>query len=215
MGQLLFLFGGAFVVGFSGAMMPGPVLTATISEVMKRGFKAGPLIVLGHAVLELCVLALVVTGLGDFITRNTTLGVLGIGGGGLLVLMGMQMALNSKRAAAEALGAKADPKTAIRGPILAGVLTSVSNPYWTLWWATIGLNYAGLALKSGMAGLASFYSGHILSDLTWYSLVAAAVASGRRICPEWLYRLMLVLCALALVALGAYFAADGAARFTA
>ena len=213
MGQLLFLFGGAFIVGFSGAMMPGPVLTATLSEVMKRGFRAGPLIVLGHAMLELCVLALVVMGLGEFITRNATLGVLGLGGGGLLVLMGVQMALTAKRAAAEALSAKADPKTAIRGPVLAGILTSVSNPYWTLWWATIGLNYAALALKSGMAGLASFYSGHILSDLTWYSLVAAAVASGRRICPAWLYQLMLVVCGLALVGLGAYFAADGAARF--
>ena len=56
MASLWFLFWSAFLVGFSGAMMPGPVLTATISEVMKRGFKAGPLIVLGHALLEIVVL---------------------------------------------------------------------------------------------------------------------------------------------------------------
>jgi threonine/homoserine/homoserine lactone efflux protein len=213
MSNLLFLFGSAFVVGFSGAMMPGPVLTATISEVMKRGFKAGPLIVLGHAILEMCVLVGVVAGLGAWITRDAVMGFLGIGGGILLILMGAQMALTAKAAVREALASSGDAKAAVRGPMLTGILTSVSNPYWTIWWATIGLNYAALALQSGLVGLSSFYAGHILSDLTWYSLVAAAVASGRKICPAWLYQLLIVLCGLALVGLGGYFLAGGAARF--
>jgi hypothetical protein len=51
----------------------------------------------------------------------------------------------------------------------------------------------------------SFYSGHILSDLTWYSLVAAAVASGRKLCPPLVYRAMITLCGLVLVGLGGLF----------
>ena len=51
--ELLAIFTTAFVVGFSGAMMPGPLLTVTIGESARRGFSAGPLLVLGHAVLEL------------------------------------------------------------------------------------------------------------------------------------------------------------------
>ncbi|MFH0952882.1 MAG: LysE family transporter [Verrucomicrobiota bacterium] len=213
MAQLLFLFWSAFVVALSGAMMPGPVLTATLSEVMKRGFRAGPLIVLGHAILEMAMLGAVVCGLGPWITRNGTMGVLGIGGGALLVVMGVQMALTARKAADEALHPTADPRAAIRGPILTGILTSISNPYWTLWWATIGLNYAALALKSGTLGLASFYSGHILADLAWYSLISAAAASGRRICPRPVYIGLIVACGLMLVALGIYFAAAGVRRF--
>lgn len=212
-GQLLFLFWSAFVIGFSGAMAPGPVLTTTISEVMKRGFKAGPLIVAGHAILEILLLVAVVAGLGVWITREKTMAVLGVGGGVLLVLMGAQMALSAGRTADQALGAGGDPKTAVRGPMLAGILTSLSNPYWAIWWATIGLNLAAVALKSGIVGLASFYTGHILADLTWYSVVAAAVASGRRICPRGVYVGLFVLCGFALVGLGAYFMASGAAWF--
>ena len=210
-GQLLFLFWGAFVLGFSGAMAPGPVLTTTISEVMKRGFKAGPLIVLGHAILEIALLTAVIAGLGAWITREGTMAVLGIVGGVLLIVMGAQMALTAGRTADQALSAGGDPGSAVRGPIVAGIVTSLSNPYWTIWWATIGLNFAAVALKSGLVGLASFYTGHILSDLTWYSIVAAAVASGRRICPRGVYVGLFVLCGFALVGLGAYFLASGAA----
>jgi threonine/homoserine/homoserine lactone efflux protein len=213
MSQLFFLFWSSFVVALSGALMPGPVLTATISEVMKRGFKAGPLIVAGHAILEICLLVAVVAGLGPWITRNTTMGVLGIGGGGLLVLMGIQMAATARKAADAAVASKADPQAAIRGPVLTGILTSLSNPYWAIWWATIGLNYAALALQSGFAGLSSFYAGHILADLAWYSIIAAAVASGRKICPRPVYIILIAICGIVLVGLGAYFGISGWARF--
>lgn len=213
MSQLVFLFWSSFVVGLSGALMPGPVLTATISEVMKRGFKAGPLIVAGHAILEICLLIVIVAGFGPWITRDTTMGVLGIGGGGLLILMGIQMAVTARKAADLAVASKAEPQTAIRGPVLTGILTSVSNPYWAIWWATIGLNYAALALKSSFAGLASFYTGHILADLAWYSIIAAAVASGRKICSRAVHIALIALCGVVLVGLGVYFFLGGLKRF--
>jgi threonine/homoserine/homoserine lactone efflux protein len=213
MAQLFFLFWSAFVVALSGALMPGPVLTATISEVMKRGFWAGPLIVLGHAILELFVLAAVILGLAAWITQDVVMGVLGILGGALLILIGAHTTWTAKKAVEEALQSRADPRAAVRGPVLTGIVMSLSNPFWTLWWATIGLNYAAVALKSGVPGLVCFYSGHILSDLSWYALVSAAVASGRRICPPWVYRALIVFCGLVLVGLGAYFLATGLARF--
>jgi len=69
--SLLTIFVSAFVVGLSGAIAPGPVLTVTISETLKRGFQAGPLIVLGHAILEIILLALIALGLGPFFEHPT------------------------------------------------------------------------------------------------------------------------------------------------
>ncbi len=216
MTSLVFLFGSAFVIGLSGAMMPGPVLTATITQSLRRGFQAGPRIVLGHALLELAVLGLVIAGLGPWLRRPEVLGPLGLAGGALLVLMGSQTALTARSAAERGLAATRDAAAAttasvLSGPEVSGILLSLSNPYWLLWWATIGLNYAALALNRGGPGLAAFYAGHISSDLVWYSAVAAAVAAGRRVCPPLVYRIALVLCGLALVALGAYFGAGGLA----
>lgn len=212
MPTLLFLFGSAFVVGLSGAMMPGPVLAATIGETLRRGALAGPLVALGHALLEIVVLAGVVFGLANVLTRPSVLGALGLGGGMVLVAMGALTALKARAAAArfslEPVKTGAMPG---RGPVAAGFLLSLANPYWFLWWATVGLNYAATALQRGLPGLSAFYSGHILADAAWLSVVSLAVAAGRRACPAWLYRAVLVACGLALCALGAYFFGNGVA----
>ena len=60
---LLTIFGSSFVIALSGALMPGPVLTVTVSESARRGAKAGPLMIFGHGILEL---ALVLALLGDW-----------------------------------------------------------------------------------------------------------------------------------------------------
>lgn len=210
------LFATAFFIGLTGALMPGPVFTATISETLRRGFWAGPRIVLGHALLELAVVASVLAGLAGWLQRNGVLGVLGILGGGMLLWLGTSMTRQARAAAEAALAppsaAGARSAGAWRGPVGAGVVLSLSNPYWLLWWATIGLGLAGQSLRRGVAGLAAFYGGHILSDLAWYSLVAAAVAAGRRILPPALYRRILIACGLGLALLGALFLRDGVRR---
>ncbi|HRT27943.1 MAG TPA: LysE family transporter, partial [Syntrophales bacterium] len=57
----------SFMIALSGAVMPGPVLTVTISESLRRGFLAGPLIILGHGLLEIALLAVFVLGFADVI----------------------------------------------------------------------------------------------------------------------------------------------------
>ena len=207
--RLLFLFSSAFVIGLSGAMAPGPVLTATIAETLKRGFRAGPLIVLGHALLELVLLIAVISGLGVWLALPKVIGGLSLVGGLLLGVLGLRMMMTVKTAVYEVFARHPAPRTAMRGPVVTGILTSLANPLWILWWATIGLTYVGLALKSGWPGLVAFYVGHITSDLLWYSLVALAVTAGRRVCPPRVYTALFLLCGLALTCLGGYFLGTG------
>jgi len=56
----------AFLIGFSGAMMPGPMLGVTISGSLRKGFIAGPLVVLGHGILELLLVFAMAFGLSAF-----------------------------------------------------------------------------------------------------------------------------------------------------
>ena len=46
--------------------MPGPLLTATISESSQRGFITGPLMIAGHAILELVLVIALLLGLAPF-----------------------------------------------------------------------------------------------------------------------------------------------------
>ncbi len=202
---LLTIFAGAFVVGLSGAMAPGPVLTVTISETLKRGFRAGPLIVLGHAILEILLLLLIAAGLGPFFQHPVVTTVFLSAGGVVMLWMGGQMVVTNKRTTEDALNAKGAESP--YGPVLAGIVLSISNPFWIIWWVTVGMSFVTQSLQFGIAGLLSFYFGHILADLAWYSFVSFSVSAGRRLCPPVLYRIVFIVCGIALLCLGGLFIA--------
>lgn len=206
------VFWGSFVVGLSGAVMPGPVLTATISEAAKYGRRAGPLIVVGHGILEITLLFALIHGLGAWLALDVVRGSLGVVGGLILVAFGIQMAATASRTAQDASNWQAESRRAIHGPVLAGSITTLSNPYWYLWWSTIGLSFAVESRAWGGWGLTAFYGGHILSDLAWFSLVAMAVAGGRRLMSPVLYARIIRICGLLLIGMGVLFLVAGARR---
>lgn len=200
------LFITAFLVGLSGAMMPGPLLTVTIAESARRGFKAGPLIVLGHAILELALIIALLAGLSLYLQKPVVTTVISVAGGAFLLFMGFNMIKDVLQGRVMLENSKNDTGKGINmHPIMAGILVSVSNPFWSVWWATIGLTYLTMALKSGPIGITSFFSGHIMADLLWYSLIAAAIAGGRRFLKQQVYQTIIMLCGLFLIGLGGYF----------
>ena len=93
--------------------------------------------------------------------------------------------------------------------VLSGVIVSISNPYWLIWWATIGITYLLWSLKLQVAGVASFFTGHILADLSWYALVAFIIATGKRAINDTIYHWLLRVCGLSLIGLGIYFVVSG------
>ncbi|RJQ26558.1 MAG: lysine transporter LysE, partial [Peptococcaceae bacterium] len=164
------IFVTAFLVGLSGAMMPGPLLTVTIGETTRQGFRAGPLIVFGHGLLEAVLVLGLAAGLMAFLADTGVARVIALFGGCFLVYLGINMIRDTLagRVSLELRGSdspaetgtgqieQADkPKRAdvtLLPLVLAGILTSLSNPYWTLWWATIGLGYITLSLQNGYWG---------------------------------------------------------------
>ncbi|HRT83006.1 MAG TPA: LysE family transporter, partial [Oscillospiraceae bacterium] len=92
---MLLLFFSAFVVGLSGAMMPGSLLTYTIRKSLSNGAKAGFIIVLGHAILELSLVTLIFLGF-DLVLKTTWAQIIiGAVGGIMLLLMGFKMSYDS------------------------------------------------------------------------------------------------------------------------
>lgn len=227
----------SFLVGLSGAMMPGPVLTVTIGETaarlraelpgpgrevkasppgtaksartlrraQARGALAGPLIVLGHGLLEVLLVAGVILGLGRLLVLEPVIGTIALVGGAVLLWMAWGMFRSMKRLSLRTTAAMERG----RHPILAGILTTLANPYWIIWWATIGLSYIALSMRLGFLGLASFYIGHILSDLAWYGSVSVSLALGGRLLTDRAYRGLVAACAVFLLGFGLYFGYAG------
>jgi threonine/homoserine/homoserine lactone efflux protein len=208
MDSLTGIFFASFLIGLSGALMPGPVLTVTISQVTSRGFLAGPLIVLGHGILELSLVVAVAFGLGRFLTHGPVIGTIAVLGGIFLIYLGADMLRNFKGLSFSFQDRTGAGKFTDH-PVMAGILTSLSNPYWTIWWASIGVGYIAISRRLGPVGLASFFVGHILSDLSWYSFVALTLTLGRRIITDRLYRGVVAICGLFLVGFGLYFGYSG------
>jgi threonine/homoserine/homoserine lactone efflux protein len=203
--SLLGITGTAFVVALSGAVMPGPLLAVTVRESSRRGAAAGPLLVLGHMVLEAALVAAIAVGLTGFLHNAWVTGLLGIVGGATMCWMGQGM-LRSARGATLVLAPGA------RGgmhPVAAGIVVSLSNPYWTMWWATIGTSYVVAGLRQGIPGVVAFFAGHILGDLAWYTLVSVGVARNRRLLSDRAYAWILGGCGAALVAFGVWFVRAG------
>jgi len=95
------------------------------------------------------------------------------------------------------------------GPFGLGFVVSLSNPYWTLWWLTVGLKLVTDAVKLGTPIVSAIYFGHILSDFAWYCLVGAAIVFGREIMSTTAYRWLLAICGAFLLRFGPYFIYTG------
>jgi len=203
--SLPLIFASSLLVAYSGALMPGPMLTVVVSESPRHGFAAGPLVVLGHAVLELTLIVALVVGLGSLLERHSVQAAVEIGGGAMLVWMGASMALAVVRGHVSLKwehDAAAPPRAQ---PVLAGILASLSNPYWLIWWATIGMAYLSKSYAAGALGVGAFYVGHIMGDLTWYSAVSGLMAAGRRFIGLSVYKGLLVFCGAFLIVLAVVF----------
>lgn len=202
---LLTIFVSSFVIALSGALMPGPLLTVTISESSRRGFAAGPLLIAGHAILELALVVALLLGLAPFFQMPVIFVATAITGAFIL----LWMAFNMFRSLPTLSLSWEGNKKSENHPIVSGILMSVANPYWIIWWATIGLGYILYSWRFGLWGVAFFFTGHILADLIWYSMISAAVARGRSFLNDRLYRGLIAVCAVFLVLFACYFAYAG------
>lgn len=200
--NLLLIGFSSFMIALSGALVPGPLFTITVAESAKRGFIAGPLIIIGHGILELFMIGLLIFGVTPFLTAPSTRLIISITGGAILIYMGYSL-IKSAKGARFLTSAEGGQKG--MNPVFSGIVGSISNPYWFIWWITIGLGYLISSLEFGMFGIIVFFIGHIMADFGWYSLISFTVVKGKRLLGDKGYRFLLYACGVFLLGFGAWF----------
>jgi len=189
------------VISLSGVMMPGPMFAMTLAKSYRSPW-AGAQVSLGHAVIEVPLILLIYFGFARFFESNLVQFALSLAGGAMIIWLGIAMF----RARAEVVkGGKDLPYNAFA----AGIITSALNPFFLLWWATIGSMLIMKFVGFGASGLALFTIVHWLCDLVWLSLVSVLVYRthalwGLRF-QEWLF----IACSLLLVGFGSWYLISG------
>jgi len=212
--QIVFSF--SFFVALTGAMTPGPLLTYTIIQSVKKaryGYLTGLWVIIGHAILEMLIVLLILMGFSFVLKDMAVLRNIGITGGLMLLLFGLSIIRDIRKGKMspdflEAGSATEVPNEnkRIGNPVIGGFLVSMSNPYWWVWWATIGF---ALMIQFDVSftqwgRLAAFFLGHEAGDLIWYLMVSVIAYFGLRRLNRRIYLGFLVCCGLFMMIFGVY-----------
>jgi len=201
----------SFLVALTGALSPGPVLTFTIyrSLTTEKGYLAGLFITLGHATLEFGLIIALLLGASFFLQNIIVYTAIGIIGGILLIFFGFMVIKDVYDKPVEINLAEVKREN-IKGfsgnSFLGGIIVSLSNPFWTLWWAGIGL---GLMISLNVSfqdpiELLLFYLGHETGDLIWFWPISIIVYLGGKTLNPKIYRWVLFFCGVFMIFFGTY-----------
>jgi len=187
-----------FLIGLTGALAPGPTLVATINASLAGNWTAGLKVTLGHIMIETAIFFLIILGLASIASPYTT--VIAVIGGIALVIFGI-MTISGSRSASLSTA----PEQGAASPYMAGFLTSAANPYFWIWWLSVGSALLISSLEGGLILAVIFMIGHWGADGSWYVFVSTGVSKGRTILSDTAYHRIMAACGVFLVLFGLYY----------
>jgi threonine/homoserine/homoserine lactone efflux protein len=212
----------SFLVGLTGAVSPGPMSASILGMSHRRPLASTAGLVAGHGIVEAFIIIGIIFGLSS-LPYQTEIALLGCV---TIVILGfLQFMAEPEKAAARAEredsseGGSEGPDlerrsreesdleqpavrwgATARAPFVAGIVLTLSNPYWWIWWLTFGAGF--LALQPAYA---AFFIGHISADLVWFGILAFTASRGAEILGER-YRWVVKGSGIAMAAFGILFA---------
>lgn len=180
-------------------MQPGPVTATAITLGTKNKFSGFELSV-GHGIIEFPLMVLIILGMGDLLKSTLTQIIIGLAGGAVLLIMAVQMLRSTKLIDDQDSG---DVKKS--NPIIAGIALSAGNPYFLIWWATIGLALATDAVGFGIYAFVLFAIVHWSVDCIWLQILSYTSFKGSRFFGNKIQRYVILFCSAALILFAAIF----------
>ena len=193
-----------FTVGLTGALVPGPMLFATIETSLKKGWLAGPEVVLGHMLIEFVLCVLILFGAASLFGSGT-ISAVSLLGGLALVGFGLLTVKGAKAVSSAGLASASSGRNLSSSPPAAGLITSASNPYFWIWWLTAGSALVLQEFQLGIVIAVAYVIGHWLADLGWFTAVSASFSRGKTLLSQSAHEKILYACGIFLVIFGLYF----------
>ena len=189
------------LISLSGVMMPGPLFAVTVAKSYKSQY-AGAKVVIGHGIVEIPLMLLIYFGLAQFFQHNLVQLLVSVVGGSMLIWLGIGMF----RIRASIIERSKDLPY---NSVVAGVVTSALNPFFILWWATVGSMLIMNSLNFGIIGFALFIPAHLLCDAAWLLFVSMLVYKTQSLWGRKFQEGLFTTCSLLLIGFGGWFLVSG------
>ena len=189
----------------SGALAPGPLFFTNITHGTKSGAKGGLAFSVGHTIFELSLVVFLAVTLHAVISQLSVIElVVGVIGGTALLVLGFLQIREALTAKAAVEGKKS--RFSSKNPLLLGTLFTGLNPYFIIWWLTVGLALIvnALALASFL-GVLIMYIAHVWMDYVWLIGTAYLAKKGTNLTGRKSYKILMIIFGLILVYFGVNF----------
>ena len=190
----------AVIISLSGVMAPGPITAVTVGT-GTRSPHAGVLVAFGHGIVEFPLMLFIFFGLGFVLSLGYVRVAIFFLGGLFLLLMGADMLRSLKQVTAGA-------SNSTEKPLVAGILLSIGNAYFLLWWATVGATLISKAVAFGIAGFLTFAVVHWLCDVVWLYVLSAVSYKGGNLLGVRFQQAVSGVCGVFLLVFGVKFISD-------
>ncbi|MDH5569408.1 MAG: LysE family translocator [Nitrosopumilus sp.] len=191
------------VISASGVMAPGPLFAANIAYGLREGTRSGIKIAIGHSIVEFPLIGLLGVGvfsLEIFPEFRTLISILGAITLFAFAIIQIKTVFSRKEIS------KARPK---QGPLITGILLSALNPFFIIWWITIGFKLISDAMLIwAFAGIIILFVLHVWMDFAWLGIVSFLASKSSMILSNKNYKILMVCLSSILVYFGIVFLAD-------
>lgn len=190
------------IITASGALAPGPLSIGTIIQGSKKGARAGVFAAIGHTIIELPLVFLLALGLIN-LSKDAKAVISAIGGVTLIILGVLQIKDVLKSNSDYTQSSKL---SLINNPLLFGMILTGLNPFFIVWWFTIGSALIINALiLAALWGVAIMYIAHVWMDYAWLIFIASLSHKGFSILGSKVYRILIGALGLLLIYFGITF----------
>ncbi|MCV0412246.1 LysE family transporter [Nitrosarchaeum sp.] len=191
------------LISASGVMAPGPLFAANIAQGLRGGGKAGIQMAIGHTIVELPLVILL--GIGVFSLEifpefRTVISILGAMV--LFVFAGLQIKTTLQRKDTKQFSPK-------HGAIFSGIILSALNPFFIIWWLSIGFKLISDAMLIwAFAGILIVFALHIWMDFAWLYSIAYFASKSVKILSSRNYKILMIVLSSMLIYFGISFISD-------
>ena len=186
-------------ISVSGVMSPGPLFAANVAYGLKGGARDGLKMAYGHTIVELPLVILLGVGALSLESVPQFRETVALAGAiSLFVFAGMQIKSVLKKPSSIFDGR--------HGPFIAGIMLSALNPFFLIWWFTIGFKLISDSLVlASFAGIGIMFAFHIWMDYAWLCTVGFLSSKGKKILSSKNYNIFMITISGVLVYFGIVF----------